>query len=50
MGRGCARDRGEMSVERMGGVDSKPRDLRNDRGYRVVVVLAWVGVNLNTYL
>jgi hypothetical protein len=31
----------------MGGVEFKARDLGDDRGYRVVVVAEWVGLNLN---
>ena len=34
----------------MGGVGFKPRDLGNDRGYRVVAVLAWAMGNLNPHL
>jgi len=30
-------------------VESKPRDLENDRGYRVVVVVSWMGLRLNPH-
>jgi hypothetical protein len=33
----------------MGGVEFKPRDLRDDRGYRVAGVVMWVGLNLNPH-
>jgi hypothetical protein len=33
----------------VGGVESKSRDLGNDRGYRVVVVLVWAGLSLNPH-
>src|ERR1700685_2262739 len=32
-----------------GRVGSKPRDLGSDRGYRVAVAIAWVGLNLNPH-
>ena len=33
----------------MGDVEFKSRDLGGDRGYRVVVVMAWVMLNLNPH-
>jgi hypothetical protein len=33
----------------MGAVESKPRGRRDDRGYGVVDVLAWVWLNLNPH-
>jgi hypothetical protein len=33
----------------MGWVESKSRDLGNDRGYRAVVVEVWVGAHLNPH-
>jgi hypothetical protein len=33
----------------VGGVASKPRDLGNDRGYRVVVDLTWVKLHPNPH-
>jgi hypothetical protein len=33
----------------MGGFEFKPRDLGSDRGYRVVVALVSMGLNLNPH-
>jgi hypothetical protein len=38
-----------MNVAGAVGVESKPRDLRSDRGYRVVVVSVSVRLNLNPH-
>jgi hypothetical protein len=51
----CTRNNGggerkfEPIVSGAMGVKSKPRDLGNDRGYRVIVEQVWVWIRLNPH-